>query len=204
MNNPPNEVMEQIEENVQFPEWVSSFLAETFFEKCGNHGENQKNEVNRYCITCNETSCRYCVASGHHKDHYVLTIYRHVYQNVVPLTPMEAHINCDGIQPYKCNKKWVISLTPLPHNGSGSLMEGGGACLVCKRKLTDSSSYQFCSIACKVSASRGEVEVPEAGEGSSAMQEDNEEPGNGQGRRRRRSRKGVPHRAPFSANTPIV
>ncbi|KAH6797324.1 hypothetical protein C2S52_021878, partial [Perilla frutescens var. hirtella] len=137
------------EESEKFPKWVDSFLGKVFFEKCMRHDEMQKNELNRYCISCDASICRFCIISGPHFDHKILTIYRHVYQNVVPLSEMENHIHCQKIQPYKCNKKWVVSLTPLPHNGSGSLIEGDGACHVCKRKLTDPDRFRFCSIACK-------------------------------------------------------
>ncbi|GFP87470.1 hypothetical protein PHJA_000890700, partial [Phtheirospermum japonicum] len=156
------------------PNWVNSFLEKAFFEKCLSH-DLQKNELNRYCITCDASICKYCITCGGHKNHSILTIYRHVYQNVVPLTEMEIHIDCDIIQPYKCNKKWVVSLNPLPHNGSGSLIEGDGACNVCKRKLTDPDRFRFCSIKCKDAADQ-QPENPS---------------------KRKRSRKGVPHRAPF-------
>ncbi|GFQ02467.1 hypothetical protein PHJA_002390700, partial [Phtheirospermum japonicum] len=158
------------------PNWVNNFLEKAFFEKCPSH-DLQKNELNRYCITCDASICKYCITCGGHKNHNILTIYRHVYQNVVPLTEMEIHIDCDIIQPYKCNKKWVVSLNPLPHNGSGSLIEGDGACNVCKRKLTDPDRFRFCSIKCKLS--------------DAADQQPENPP------KRKRSRKGVPHRAPF-------
>ena len=54
------------------------------------------------------------------------------------------------VQPYKCNKKLVISLNPLPHCGSGSLIAGDPTCLTCKRRLHDPKRFQFCSIACQV------------------------------------------------------
>ncbi|GER41984.1 PLATZ transcription factor family protein [Striga asiatica] len=167
MSSTSKEVMQKVDSIIQsrsFPNWVDNFLEKTFFEKCLSH-DLQKNEHNS------------------HKSHEILTIYRHVYQNVVPLSEMETHMDCQTIQPYKCNKKWVVSLTPLPHNGSGSLIEGDGACNVCKRKLTDSDRFRFCSISCKVQAISGVLGV-----GTSQAENPS---------KRKRSRKGVPHRAPF-------
>ncbi|XP_041998296.1 uncharacterized protein LOC121748136 [Salvia splendens] len=129
----------------------------------------------------------YCIISGEHCNHSILTIYRHVYQNVVPLCEMQFYIDCDKIQPYKCNKKWVVSLTPLPHNGSGLLIEGDGACYLCKRKLTDPDRFRFCSIACKVQSDIGEGMVEPYVRKPEVVQKPN----------RKRGRKGVPHRAPF-------
>ncbi|KAL3640564.1 hypothetical protein CASFOL_015532 [Castilleja foliolosa] len=197
MSTTSNEIMQKVDNIIQsriIPKWVNNLLEKAFFEKCPNH-DLQKNELNRYCISCDASICKYCITSDVHKKHKILTIYRHVYQNVVPLTEMEIHIDCDIIQPYKCNKKWVVSLNPLPHNGSGSLIEGDGACNVCKRKLTDPDRFRFCSIACKVQAVSGTViiQLPEQQHvrGDAADQQ-LENPS-----KRKRSRKGVPYRAPF-------
>ncbi|KAL6497386.1 hypothetical protein OROGR_029315 [Orobanche gracilis] len=185
------EVMLKVDKIIQsrsFPIWVDSFLEKIFFEKCPSH-DSQKNELNRYCINCDASICRYCIAYGGHRNHRVLTIYRHVYQNVVPLSEMEMHINCDRIQPYKCNKKWVVSLNPLPHNGSGSLIEGDGACNICKRKLTDPDRFRFCSITCKLHAFTG-TSIPQLPDQDfRILQPENLS-------KRMRSRKRVPHRAP--------
>ncbi|XP_011071691.1 uncharacterized protein LOC105157093 [Sesamum indicum] len=201
MSTSSNEAMQQVNRVSRragsFPGWVDCFLKNKFFDKCSIHNL-QKNDLNRYCITCNASTCRYCVATSHHNDHKILTIYRHVYQDVVPLSEMENHIDCAKIQPYKCNKKWVVSLTPLPHNGSGSLIEGDGACNVCKRKLTDPDRFRFCSIACKVQAISGKrslIRRPEPEVGTSERRERGEQAENQRGRKR--SRKGVPHRAPL-------
>lgn len=83
----------------RFPNWVEySFLAKPFFEKCERHDDMVKSELNRYCISCDESVCRYCIVTGPHHDHNILTIYRHVYQNVVPLSQMENHMDCHRIQ----------------------------------------------------------------------------------------------------------
>ncbi|KAL6584014.1 hypothetical protein OROMI_003303 [Orobanche minor] len=185
------EVMLKVDNIIQsrsFPIWVDSFLEKIFFEKCVSH-DSQKNELNRYCINCDASICRYCIAHGGHRNHRILTIYRHVYQNVVPLSEMEMHINCDRIQPYKCNKKWVVSLNPLPHNGSGSLIEGDGACNMCKRKLTDPDRFRFCSITCKLHAFSGTSMPQLPDQDFRTLQPENRS-------KRMRSRKGVPHRAP--------
>ncbi|XP_071906288.1 protein RGF1 INDUCIBLE TRANSCRIPTION FACTOR 1-like [Coffea arabica] len=168
-----------------FPKWLDSFLQRTFFGSCLNH-ELQKNELNRYCITCDLDACRYCVSSGLHNEHTLLKIHRHVYKDVVPLDEMETHMDCTKIQPYKCNKKWVIALNPLPHCGSGAQIEGDVSCDVCKRRLNDPDQYRYCCIACKVEAfSRKRKEM----EGSSLECTIVERP--------KRRRKGVPQRAHF-------
>ncbi|CAK9171642.1 unnamed protein product [Ilex paraguariensis] len=69
-------------------------------------------------------------------------------------------------QPYKCNKKWVVALNPLPHCGSGSQADGDASCDICKRRLNDPTQYRYCSVACKVEAlsSDAEEEGKEVGE----------------------------------------
>ncbi|XP_060188912.1 protein RGF1 INDUCIBLE TRANSCRIPTION FACTOR 1-like isoform X2 [Lycium barbarum] len=177
------------------PAWLGRFLKMTFFGSCLVHDELQKNELNRYCITCDLALCRYCISTDKHNDHKLLTIYRHVYKDVVPLEEMKSHIDCSKIQPYKCNKKWVISLNPLPHCGSGSLVAGDPTCYICKRRLHEPDQFCFCSIACKVEAlvrksnEAGGTSLQAIGEALEAIQ--NVEI------KRKRKRKGIPHRAPL-------
>ncbi|KAL0318349.1 UNVERIFIED_CONTAM: hypothetical protein Sangu_1991100 [Sesamum angustifolium] len=196
------------------PKWLDEFLEKTFFCKCSAH-HLQKNDLNRYCITCNASACKHCVATGVHIEHDVLTIYRHVYQDVVPSTrwsstsiaPKSSYSSIihsrtssdfDRKQTYKCNKKWVISLTPLPHTGSGSLIEGDGACKVCKRKLTERSDrFCFCSIACKFQAisKRNRIQFRIRAKKTSQTKTAVYQQASTSESKRKRSRKGVPHRA---------
>lgn len=79
------------------PQWLESFLRNTFLEKCHAH-DIKKNDLNRYCITCSSSLCKFCVTSAGHEDHDVLTIYKHVYQAAVPLEEMSRHLRCNEIE----------------------------------------------------------------------------------------------------------
>ncbi|KAI3454595.1 hypothetical protein Pfo_011258 [Paulownia fortunei] len=159
------------------PQWLDQFLENTFFHKCSAH-HLQRNDLNRYCITCNAPACRHCITYGYHNEH-------------------KNHIDCSKIQTYKCNKKWVVSLNPLPHTGSGSLIEGDGACKVCKRKLTERDGrFYFCSIACKFQAisRRNRIQFRRARRTSETRVAVDDQASTSQ-MGRKRSRKGVPRRA---------
>jgi len=171
------------ERKIHKPRWLEAFLRKIFFNSCSTH-PFRKNELNKYCINCNLSVCQYCIASGPHRHHKILKIYRHVYKDVVSLATMEKYIDTSQIQvwyiiwyvfihakyfmyniqnecyklcvdlvpfwlqPYKCNKRLVISLNPLPHSGSTANNET--SCNTCKRKLTEPDLYRYCSISCKV------------------------------------------------------
>ncbi|KAL2515823.1 PLATZ transcription factor family protein [Forsythia ovata] len=97
------EILEKVDSTTQsdntMPQWLDCLLEKTFFGKCATH-DLQKNDLNRYCITCDSSNCKYCVATGSHNEHKLLTIYRHVYQEVVPLNEMESYLDCSKIQVY--------------------------------------------------------------------------------------------------------
>ncbi|KAL2317289.1 hypothetical protein Fmac_031165 [Flemingia macrophylla] len=147
------------------------------------------------------SACQYCLPSGPHRHHKVLKIYRHVYKDVVSLSAMEKYIDTSQIQPYKCNKRLVISLNPLPH--CGSAIKNEASCNTCNRKLSDPDSYRYCSITCKVKAvvsKPNESDPPFITIPSSPpppppppSPQGTSEPQN----LRKRKRKGIPHRAPF-------
>ncbi|KAM7267147.1 hypothetical protein ACFE04_009313 [Oxalis oulophora] len=64
---------------------------------------------------------------------------------------MKQYLDCDQIQPYKCNKLMVVSLNPLPHNGV-TIYADEISCKTCKRKLMDPDVVDYCSILCKTIA----------------------------------------------------
>ncbi|KAI9118365.1 hypothetical protein K1719_010697 [Acacia pycnantha] len=109
-----------------------------------------RNELNKYCMTCNKSACQYCVSLGIHRCHKMLNVYKHVHKCVVAVAAVEKHIDCSQIQTYKCNKRLVISLNPLPRGDLASNTEP--LCEICDRKLTDPKLYRYCSISCKVQA----------------------------------------------------
>ncbi|CAA2960888.1 Hypothetical predicted protein, partial [Olea europaea subsp. europaea] len=87
-----------IQHDINRTEWIDRLLAKRFFDQCATHCA-KKNYLNRYCIDCDSSYRKSCVASGSHNErHKILTIYRHVYNDVVPLEQMEDHIDCSNIQ----------------------------------------------------------------------------------------------------------
>lgn len=84
---------------VDMPQWLHKLLRTTFFHKCSlHHHRGKTNELNRYCISCDAASCKNCISEGHHRGHDVLTIYRHVYRDVVPLNELRTRTDCSQIQ----------------------------------------------------------------------------------------------------------
>ncbi|XP_019193146.1 PREDICTED: uncharacterized protein LOC109187415 [Ipomoea nil] len=165
------------DEMMKLPKWVELFLQRTFFSSCLVHEEVQKNEMNWYCITCDVAACRHCLSSDDsHESHTLLKIYRHVYRDVVTLAEMGVHIDCSNIQ-----------------------VDEGGACDLCRRRLNDPRLYRFCCLACKV-----ESHMKKAIANNKVVRVDaelevaaDEEVGCTTQTRRKRTRKGVPHRSPL-------
>ncbi|XWS46448.1 hypothetical protein CRYUN_Cryun14cG0067900 [Craigia yunnanensis] len=124
-------------------------MQRSFFDSCSVH-PIRRNEKNRYCINCDSSACQYCMASTTHRHHKILKIYRHVYKDVVSLGAMDNYIDCAEIQPYKCNKRLVIALNPLPH--CGPTLNTEASCEICRRRLAEPHLYRYCSISCKVIA----------------------------------------------------
>ncbi|RYQ99549.1 hypothetical protein HN51_050208 [Arachis hypogaea] len=189
---------------IQKPRWLDAFLRNKFFEQCKDHPQ-RKNELNKYCIDCDQAVCQYCISLGH-QDHITLKVYRHVYKDVVSIGTMDKYIDCSEIQRYKSNKRLVISLNPLPHSGSTSNNEA--SCNTCTRKLNEPNLYRYCSISCKVKAISPEPNdlvpavIPDQNqnapqEGMDIPTQERPEANAEFPRPRKRRRKGTPHRAPF-------
>lgn len=85
------------------PPWLDSFVKKTFGDPCRVH-VLIKNDRNRYCINCDLAVCQYCIDSGSHNGHNILRLYRHVYQDVVPVSDMAHYIDCSKIQVCDPNK----------------------------------------------------------------------------------------------------
>ncbi|KAK6117981.1 hypothetical protein DH2020_048274 [Rehmannia glutinosa] len=155
------------------PLWLEQFMGKTFFEKCLVH-PLPGNVLNRYCITCDAPACKHCILAAHNKEH----------------------------KTYKCNKKLVMSLKPLPHTGSGSLIVGDGACELCRRKLTDRDGQLcFCSIACKFKAtSRSGIQLLLRAIYTLQTSEANQDQASTSQTLRKRNRKGVPYMSTRSAS----
>ncbi|XP_073221124.1 protein RGF1 INDUCIBLE TRANSCRIPTION FACTOR 1-like isoform X2 [Cicer arietinum] len=138
-----NEHEQEAQSEVHLPRWLEDFLGKEFFDTCSSHSI-RRNELNIYCINCNVSACQSCVSIGSsHQDHMMLKIYRNIYKEVVSLTAMEKYIDCSQIQPFKCNKRLVLSLKRLPR--CGSTLNDEASC-------NPSNPYQFCSISCMVKA----------------------------------------------------
>ncbi|XP_039024849.1 uncharacterized protein LOC120157966 [Hibiscus syriacus] len=167
--------------------WIEAFLQRTFFDDCSDH-PIRRNEKNRYCINCDSSVCQYCMSSSDtHRHHKILKIYRHVYKDVVSLGSLEKHIDCAHIQPYKCNKRLVVALNPLPH--SGPTLNTETSCDTCKRRLAEPDLYRYCSISCKVIAFERKSSDFDPPFLSKLSLKKIEEP--------KHNRKGKPRRAPF-------
>ncbi|KAK6266967.1 hypothetical protein QUC31_017804, partial [Theobroma cacao] len=187
---------EQVAQNKnEKPEWLEAFLQRTFFDSCSVH-PIRRNEKNRYCINCDTSACQYCMTCTTHRHHKILKIYRHVYKDVVSLAAMEKYIDCAEIQPYKCNKRLVIALNPLPHCGPTSKNET--SCDICNRRLAEPDMHRYCSISCKVIAF--ERKSSDSAPPFLSIQSPNKEKRKElllKTEQPKHKRKGIPQRAPF-------
>ncbi|XP_011087027.1 uncharacterized protein At3g50808 [Sesamum indicum] len=144
-------------------------------------GEKQK------CSTCNDFV----------SDAIMRRVYR-AWRAAIDIQEIRKYIDVSGIQLYKINGKDIVFLNPNS-DGSQDHHVHDPKCQICRRRIKE-SNYLFCSIACKNYKSvEYKMEIGEqqpmrkrkrkstAGEGECSSARS----------MRKRSRKGIPRRAPF-------
>ncbi|WJX58636.1 hypothetical protein P8452_44071 [Trifolium repens] len=182
-----NEDAQQAQGEVHLPRWLEDFLAQKFSDSCPAHSK----ERNIYCINCKLSACKHCMSSGSHEDHRILRIYKNNYRDGVCLAAMKTYIDCSQIQSFKCNNLRVLNRSPR----CGSTLDYAKSCNNGSRKSKEAKAYQYCSITCMVKAARKSSIPPIASIQAPPCQESPGEicvPS-----KRKRKRKGIPHRAPL-------
>ncbi|TYJ49829.1 hypothetical protein E1A91_A01G162600v1 [Gossypium mustelinum] len=161
------------------PPWLIVMYNSIFFRNCVTHRNAKKNELDRFCIHCLQSFCSHCLPA--HAFHKQLKIRRYVYSDVINRQDLCKLFNCAGIQTYHTNKAKVVFLKQRSrHQQQSNSMDY--CCTICNKSLQDNLLY--CSIACKVLDICGDDE-PKLGLPLTRKP------------RLRRSRKGVPLRAPM-------
>ncbi|XP_021891347.1 uncharacterized protein LOC110809748 [Carica papaya] len=180
-----------LEESNQKPEWLEPFMQTTFFDVCPIHAFFQI-EKNAFCINCCVDICQYCLSSPAHRSHKIIQIYRHVYKEVVSIPTIENYMDCSKIQQYKCNKKMVLAIKPLPHVSTAARFDV--ACRGCGRRLAMPSLHLYCSISCKVKVFdlKSSSSAPPFLSPNKVKKRTDSAP-----KTRKQPRKGIPQRAPF-------
>ncbi|KAJ4710052.1 putative PLATZ transcription factor family protein [Melia azedarach] len=189
------------------PPWVIVMYNTMFFRNCMNHLNTKKNELDRFCIDCLCSFCSHCIPA--HTRHKHVKIRRYVYSDVINRHDLCKLFNCSGIQTYHTNKTKVLFLKQRNHphqQQQPQINSKDYSCTTCDRNLQDHSLY--CSIACKVVAIFGDKHREEIIDNNNNGvlkhihgDHKDEEYITAQlmikKRKRRRSRKGVPLRAPI-------
>ncbi|CAJ2653038.1 protein RGF1 INDUCIBLE TRANSCRIPTION FACTOR 1-like [Trifolium pratense] len=131
------------------------------------------------------------MSSGPHEDHQILQIRKYVYRHAVHLTDMQPYINCSQIQSFKSNKQLVL----ICHPRCGSTLDDATSCNNGSIKSKEAKGYQYCSITCMVKAARKSSIPPNVSIQAPPPQESLVEISKPS--KRKRKRKGTPHRAPL-------
>ncbi|KAI3733786.1 hypothetical protein L6452_13242 [Arctium lappa] len=175
----------------EVPPWVLVMI-NIAYKDCTIHSNGKENKSDRFCIDCLRSFCNKCSSSKHHGHNYI-KIRRYVYCEVISRPDFQKHFDCSGIQGYISNSNKVLFLKkrkPQQQRVTEHQNSRDHRCIVCKLSLADSS---YCSIQCKVSAMAPEL----------ATVENNVSINEGEGdptlipSKSKRSRKGIPHRAPL-------
>ncbi|XP_038893018.1 uncharacterized protein LOC120081909 [Benincasa hispida] len=204
--------------------WLSTLLNTKFYTSCDLHPNLRGNKKSGFCIDCSVSFCKNCTV---HDLHRQVQIWKYVYHEVVRVQDMEKQFCCSEIHPYKVNGKVAVHLNARSQSidTKSPKTKSGSPCEDCGRHIHD--PHRFCSIACKVSVnsklkdqSIGTVVSPSQNSGNLSLKDKispetnaselestisiaestegtkTSSPSSSQPRKRRR--KGIPHRAPFS------
>ncbi|KAF6168584.1 hypothetical protein GIB67_005196 [Kingdonia uniflora] len=207
--------------------WLKGLLSAKFYKPCKDHSGLKKNEGNMFCIDCNRCVCHNCLTcSSLHSGHKSFPIRRYVYHNVVRVPDILKHLDCSDVQAYKSNNSKVIFLKAREYSNTPK-PDTGASCVVCNRVLTRPYRYcsitcKFPISACELMGEstttlletldsssdcekeNGIEDLKETLESRSShvcekqnLNERDEEESSVEMNKRKRRRKGVPHRAPF-------
>ncbi|XP_031271635.1 uncharacterized protein LOC116130025 [Pistacia vera] len=163
------------------PQWIIVMYNKEFFGNCMAHPNTKKNEVDRFCIDCLSSLCCHCLPF--HTRHRYVKIRRYVYNDVINRHDLSKLFNCSGIQTYHTNKTKVLFLkqrNPHQQQQPQQINSKDYGCIICDRNLQDNSLY--CSIACKVNEDEDKEYLT---------------PPSPKRQKQKRSRKGIPLRAPM-------
>ncbi|KAL8505813.1 hypothetical protein ACS0TY_016874 [Phlomoides rotata] len=189
--------------------WLKSWLKLPFYkEKCRKH---VKHYLTFYCIDCESLMCKLCwdKKSSQHPDRQVLEVTTASRRPAIKVRKINKCLDISHIREYKINGDQVVYLNPCEKEKEFS---NSNYKHVCKGRLNDPGS-PFCSIACKINTMNMEVNVElnlpreKESDANEMMAEDDiqlpivksdeKRWPNKCGSFRRRSRKGIPLRAPL-------
>ncbi|KAM7275346.1 hypothetical protein ACFE04_017212 [Oxalis oulophora] len=129
----------------ELPRWLDTFLRQQFFRTCLIHQEEQKKQMNLFCLDCCISICPDCLPR--HPSHRVIQIRRYVYHDVIRLDDANQLIDCSDIQSYISNSTKVVFIHKRPPQRKQPGV--GKSCHTCNRFMHNSSSL-FCCFYCKV------------------------------------------------------
>ncbi|KAL2518751.1 PLATZ transcription factor family protein [Abeliophyllum distichum] len=110
-----------------------------YFGVCLTHSEHKKKDLDHFCIDCEKSFCCNCVST--HALHKYVKIRRYMYCEVIKRQDLCKLFDCSSIQQRSTQQ-------PQQQNSKDH------SCIICKKSLPDACFY--CSIACKVSALCGD------------------------------------------------
>ncbi|AED95416.1 putative transcription repressor PLATZ family [Arabidopsis thaliana] len=201
----------------QWPIWLKPLLNQHFFAQCKFHGHLPRTECKMYCLDCtNDSFCSLCLSE--HENHRTIQIRISSYHNVTKVDEIQKYLDISSIQTYVINSSKVLFLNERPQSKPGKGFTN--ACMVCYRGLAE-NCFRFCSIGCKVAGTSGVFQKrvkhttndSDNSNNSSGVENNSSGAENGNSNLqslspptpqfpprslRKRLRKGIPHRAPFS------